>query len=134
MVTKGKVFQMKSEGNLPKESGKLPNRVERRFESASLVWDGSPIIPIGFARPNATFGWRDSAFWTNLAERRKFLPSDATRADSVLEISGFRGWENPAKRSRRGTGWAPAPEFPRFLALRPRGGGRNFLLPEDFAL
>ena len=58
--------------------------------------------------------------------RRKFLSTDAIRAGWILEILGFRGWKNPARRSKQRTGWAPATESPRFLSWRPAEGEEIF--------
>jgi len=80
---------------------------------------------MGLARPDAASGWGDSAK-RSLSKRRKFVSPGAIRAGEILEILGFRGWENPAGDFQQGTGWAPATEALRFLARRPAEGEEIF--------
>jgi len=91
----------------------------------------SPDGAVGFLRPiqaSSPQSLRDSRLKAGeiLIKGRRFLPTDAIRAEKVLEILGFRGWENPAKRSKCRTGWAPSTESRRFLEVRPAEGEEIF--------
>ena len=96
--------------------------IERRIESASLGGPARPIIPMGLATAQRRLRLGDSGFFQIAWKWRKFLLQTRSGPKAYLQLLRDRGWENPARHSKQGTGWAPSSGLLRVVARRPAAG------------
>ena len=103
----------------------LPNRIGKRIESASFVGPARRLFRPASRRPHAASGWGGSA-WKDCLDGENLISPEQSGPKAVLQLLRGRGGENPAKRSNRKTGWGPASESLRVVALRPAEGEQIF--------